>query len=148
MRRPGAQGLFSPLEYEGPYGATPATRHDLSALVALNPSHTRSRASRLAKRGSFANHFWRRIPLELTTRNATPLPPSSNVDSSREPSDRTMADRPARPCEPFLAFFATFAAINSSASGYPMYSLILGQMPALVVTTTPRQSAATIQSNP
>jgi hypothetical protein len=42
-------------------------------LLAPNPLNTRSRASRLAKCGSCANHFRRRPPPELTTRNATPL---------------------------------------------------------------------------
>jgi hypothetical protein len=66
MRRPKGPGLVQPVGVLHVLTTRhPHPRHDLSALGVLNPLNTRSRASRLAKHGSFANHFRRRPPLEL-----------------------------------------------------------------------------------
>ena len=66
MRRPGPKACSTRWSIERPYDALSApTRHDLSAPLALDWLNTRSRASRLVKRGSCANHFRRRRPLEL-----------------------------------------------------------------------------------
>jgi hypothetical protein len=56
--------------------------------------------------GGSCNDLRRRHPLELTTRNATPLPPSSDDPSRGQPLDWTTADKPTRRCDASSASFA------------------------------------------
>jgi hypothetical protein len=84
----------------------PHAQHNLSAILALNPLNTRSRASRLAKHETSAIHFRRRPPLVLQRGMQRPFR-RRPMSFKSQASDRTMADKPPRRCDTFVVPFTS-----------------------------------------